>query len=181
MTLWAALHCRAGTRQIGTQPQRQTCTTRRTSATARKPPATARQTLFKARRAKRNKVPDMEHYLNIAIRSIFLENMALAYFLGMCSFLACSKKVETALGLGVAVFGVLAAREGARGAWPHWYSRLRIILTLLVLGCLLAAVLAGLGMLWFDWRWLDPATALLVALVVAFGAFVDPAAQAALF
>ena len=45
----------------------------------------------------------MEHYLNIAIRSIFLENMALAFFLGMCSFLACSKKVETAIGLGVAV------------------------------------------------------------------------------
>jgi cobalt-zinc-cadmium efflux system protein len=35
----------------------------------------------------------------------------------------------------------------------------------------MAAVLAGLGMLWFDWRWLDPATAVLVALVVAFGAF----------
>jgi len=45
----------------------------------------------------------MEHALNLAIRSAFLENMALAYFLGMCSFLACSKKVETALGLGVAV------------------------------------------------------------------------------
>jgi Na+-transporting NADH:ubiquinone oxidoreductase subunit E len=45
----------------------------------------------------------MENYLNIAIRSIFLENMALAFFLGMCSFLACSKKVDTALGLGVAV------------------------------------------------------------------------------
>lgn len=45
----------------------------------------------------------MEHYLNIAIRSMFLENMALAFFLGMCSFLACSKKVETAIGLGVAV------------------------------------------------------------------------------
>ena len=44
-----------------------------------------------------------EHFLNLAIRSIFLENMALAFFLGMCSFLACSKKVETALGLGVAV------------------------------------------------------------------------------
>lgn len=45
----------------------------------------------------------MEHFLNIGIRSIFLENMALAYFLGMCSFLACSKKVETAIGLGAAV------------------------------------------------------------------------------
>jgi Na+-transporting NADH:ubiquinone oxidoreductase subunit E len=45
----------------------------------------------------------VEHYLNLALRSMFLENMALAFFLGMCSFLACSKKVETALGLGVAV------------------------------------------------------------------------------
>jgi Na+-transporting NADH:ubiquinone oxidoreductase subunit E len=50
----------------------------------------------------------MEHYLNIALRSIFLENMALAFFLGMCSFLACSKKVETAFGLGVAVVFVQA-------------------------------------------------------------------------
>jgi Na+-transporting NADH:ubiquinone oxidoreductase subunit E len=45
----------------------------------------------------------MEHFLNLGIRSIFLENMALAYFLGMCSYLACSRKVETAIGLGVAV------------------------------------------------------------------------------
>ena len=48
----------------------------------------------------------MEHFLNLGIRSVFLENMALAYFLGMCSFLACSKKVETAMGLGVAVIFV---------------------------------------------------------------------------
>lgn len=45
----------------------------------------------------------MQHYLDLAVKAIFLENMALAFFLGMCSFLACSKKVETALGLGVAV------------------------------------------------------------------------------
>ena len=45
----------------------------------------------------------MEHYLNLFVRAVFLENMALAFVLGMCSFLACSKKVETALGLGVAV------------------------------------------------------------------------------
>jgi Na+-transporting NADH:ubiquinone oxidoreductase subunit E len=45
----------------------------------------------------------MEHYLSILLRSIFLENMALAFFLGMCSFLACSRKVNTALGLGIAV------------------------------------------------------------------------------
>jgi Na+-transporting NADH:ubiquinone oxidoreductase subunit E len=45
----------------------------------------------------------MEHFINLGLRSIFLENLALAYFLGMCSFLACSKRVETAIGLGVAV------------------------------------------------------------------------------
>jgi Na+-transporting NADH:ubiquinone oxidoreductase subunit E len=45
----------------------------------------------------------MEHYLNLAIKAIFIENMALAFFLGMCSFLACSRKVETAIGLGIAV------------------------------------------------------------------------------
>ena len=45
----------------------------------------------------------MEHFANLFVRSVFLENMALAFFLGMCSFLACSKRVETALGLGVAV------------------------------------------------------------------------------
>jgi Na+-transporting NADH:ubiquinone oxidoreductase subunit E len=39
----------------------------------------------------------------LAVKSIFIENMALAFFLGMCSFLAASKKVETALGLGIAV------------------------------------------------------------------------------
>ena len=45
----------------------------------------------------------MEHYLSLFVRALFLENMALAFFLGMCSVLACSKKVETAFGLGVAV------------------------------------------------------------------------------
>ena len=45
----------------------------------------------------------MEHYLSLAVKAIFVENMALAFFLGMCSFLAVSKKVETALGLGMAV------------------------------------------------------------------------------
>jgi Na+-transporting NADH:ubiquinone oxidoreductase subunit E len=45
----------------------------------------------------------VEHYLGLLVQSIFVENMALAFFLGMCSFLAVSKKVETALGLGAAV------------------------------------------------------------------------------
>ncbi|MFG0834567.1 NADH:ubiquinone reductase (Na(+)-transporting) subunit E [Aeromonas bivalvium] len=45
----------------------------------------------------------MEHYLSLLIRSIFIENLALSFFLGMCTFLAVSKKVKTAMGLGVAV------------------------------------------------------------------------------
>ena len=48
----------------------------------------------------------MEHYLSLFIKSIFIENMALAFFLGMCTFIACSKKVESALGLGLAVIVV---------------------------------------------------------------------------
>lgn len=50
----------------------------------------------------------IEHYLSLIVKSIFVENIILAYFLGMCSFLACSKKVDTAVGLGVAVTFVLA-------------------------------------------------------------------------
>ena len=50
----------------------------------------------------------MEHYISLLIRSIFIENMALSFFLGMCTFLAVSKKVTTAMGLGVAVIVVLA-------------------------------------------------------------------------
>ena len=45
----------------------------------------------------------MEHYISLLITSIFIENMALAFFLGMCTFLAISKKIETAIGLGIAV------------------------------------------------------------------------------
>ena len=50
----------------------------------------------------------LEHYLSLATKAIFVENMALAFFLGMCSFLAISRKVETAFGLGLAVVFVLA-------------------------------------------------------------------------
>ena len=45
----------------------------------------------------------MEHYLSLFIRSVFVENMALAFLLGMCTFLAVSKKVQTSIGLGIAV------------------------------------------------------------------------------
>ena len=49
----------------------------------------------------------MEHYLSIFIRAIFIENMALTFFLGMCTFIAISKKISTAIGLGIAVVVVL--------------------------------------------------------------------------
>lgn len=49
----------------------------------------------------------MEELLGLFIRAIFIDNMALAFFLGMCTFLAISKKVDAAIGLGVAVIVVL--------------------------------------------------------------------------
>ena len=50
----------------------------------------------------------MEHYLNLALKAAFLENMALAFFLGMCTFIAVSKRMDTAIGLGIAVVIVQA-------------------------------------------------------------------------
>ncbi len=50
----------------------------------------------------------MEHYFNIFINAVFIENLALAFFLGMCTFLAISKNVKMALGLGVAVIVIEA-------------------------------------------------------------------------
>ena len=50
----------------------------------------------------------MEAYISLALKAIFVENLALAFFLGMCTFLAVSKKIETAIGLGAAVLVVQA-------------------------------------------------------------------------
>lgn len=49
----------------------------------------------------------MEHYINLFMQATFIDNMALSFFLGMCTFLAVSKKVSTAFGLGVAVIVVM--------------------------------------------------------------------------
>lgn len=49
----------------------------------------------------------LEHYLSLLITAIFIENMALAFFLGMCTFIALSKKIDAAIGLGIAVIVVL--------------------------------------------------------------------------
>ena len=45
----------------------------------------------------------VEHYLSLLLKAVFIENLALAFFLGMCTFLAISKDVRTAIGLGIAV------------------------------------------------------------------------------
>ena len=45
----------------------------------------------------------MEAYLSLFVKAVFVENLALSFFLGMCTFLALSKKIETAIGLGIAV------------------------------------------------------------------------------
>lgn len=48
----------------------------------------------------------MEHYISLFVRAVFIENLALSFLLGMCTFLAVSKKVQTAIGLGIAVIVV---------------------------------------------------------------------------
>ena len=58
----------------------------------------------------------MQHYINIIINSVFIENIVLVYFLGMCSFLSISKKVETSIGLGFAVVFVLSITAPANWA-----------------------------------------------------------------
>ena len=50
----------------------------------------------------------MGNYVELFIKAVFVENLALSFFLGMCTFLAVSKKVSTALGLGAAVMVVQA-------------------------------------------------------------------------
>lgn len=49
----------------------------------------------------------LEYYLSLFVKAMFIENMALAFFLGMCTFLAISKKISAAIGLGLTVIGVL--------------------------------------------------------------------------
>lgn len=62
----------------------------------------------------------MEHYLSLFTKATFIENMALAFFLGMCSFLAVSQKVKTAVGLGGAVIFVLVVTTPLNSALFHY-------------------------------------------------------------
>jgi Na+-transporting NADH:ubiquinone oxidoreductase subunit E len=92
------------------------------------------------------------HYISLAIETIFINNIVLAYFLGMCSFLACSKKVETSFGLGMAVVCVLTLTaplnwlirhifldEGAL-AWTGIAALGTLDLTFLTLICFIATI-----------------------------------------
>lgn len=65
----------------------------------------------------------LEEYLSLFVKSVFIENMALAFFLGMCTFLALSKKVETAMGLGVAVVFVQAVTVPANNLVYNYLLR----------------------------------------------------------
>ena len=89
----------------------------------------------------------MEHFISLFVRSIFVDNMIFAFFLGMCSYLAVSKNVKTALGLGIAVTFVLVvtlpvnyllqtkvlAADGILG--PSLYASLGIFLPLIAVNC----------------------------------------------
>lgn len=63
----------------------------------------------------------MAHYIDIFVRAIFMENMIFAYFLGMCSYLAVSKNVKTAFGLGLAVLFVLLLTVPANWAIQNFF------------------------------------------------------------
>jgi Na+-transporting NADH:ubiquinone oxidoreductase subunit E len=63
----------------------------------------------------------LEHYLSLLVKSIFVENILLAYFLGMCSFLAISKKIDTSIGLGLAVVFVLTITAPVNWALHHYF------------------------------------------------------------
>lgn len=65
----------------------------------------------------------MEHYVNLALKALFIENLALAFFLGMCTFLAISKKIETALGLGIAVIFVQSVTMPVNNLLYHYVLR----------------------------------------------------------
>ena len=63
----------------------------------------------------------MEHYISLATKAKFVENILLAYFLGMCSFLAISKKIDTSIGLGFAVVFVLTITAPANWAIHNYF------------------------------------------------------------
>jgi|TARA_B100000745_G_C20142961_1_gene391966 Na+-transporting NADH:ubiquinone oxidoreductase subunit E len=63
----------------------------------------------------------VEHYISLATKAMFVENILLAYFLGMCSFLSISKKIDTSIGLGFAVVFVLTITAPANWAIHNYF------------------------------------------------------------
>jgi Na+-transporting NADH:ubiquinone oxidoreductase subunit E len=63
----------------------------------------------------------VEHYISLATKAMFIENIILAYFLGMCSFLSISKKITTSIGLGFAVVFVLTITAPANWAIHNYF------------------------------------------------------------
>ena len=61
----------------------------------------------------------MEAYISLFVKAVFIENLALSFFLGMCTFIAVSKKISTAMGLGVAVMVVQAITVPANNVVYH--------------------------------------------------------------
>ena len=63
----------------------------------------------------------IEHYLSIFTKAVFIENIVLAYFLGLCSFLAISKKIDASVGIGLAVIVVLTITAPIIGFFGNSY------------------------------------------------------------
>jgi len=62
----------------------------------------------------------MEHYLSLFVRAVFIDNLALSFFLGMCTFIAVSKQVKTAFMLGLAVIAVLVLAVPVNNLVVHY-------------------------------------------------------------
>ena len=75
----------------------------------------------------------MEHYLSLLVRSIFIDNIALSLFLGMCTFIAVSKKVNAAVGLGIAVIVVQTITVPVNYLLMNYFWRMALLLGLVYL------------------------------------------------
>ena len=91
----------------------------------------------------------MENYISLFVKAVFIENLALSFFLGMCTFIAVSKKVSTAMGLGVAVMVVQAITVPANNLVYHTLLKENALAWLGVKGIDLSflALLACIGMI----------------------------------
>ena len=84
----------------------------------------------------------MENIISIFVRSIFIDNMVFAFFFGMCSYIAVSKSVKTAMGLGIAVIAsfVQLVEMVVEKFAPALYNQLGIFLPLIAVNC---AIMGG--------------------------------------